>query len=387
MISPRIALIEPVGSHGGMDYYDSGLIGEINKLGIYAKWYTCDISKIRGELSFPIARTFTGIWGSDPGWKRGFRYLRGLIASLVDAKKNHLNIVHYHLFHVGILEFLGVLLARIFILKVVLTVHDVEAFRPGAHSKLLRYLSYKFSSKLIVHNDVSKNELLKTNPEVQSKIAVIPHGSYVGLVPNRIEKSEARLKLNLPLNEKLILFFGQIKDVKGLDILIEAFAKSYLKISPVKLVIAGKVWKSDFTQYQKLIDDLGIQDYCHLDIRYIPDDEISAFYSAADLVVLPYRKIYQSGVLLMAMTYQVMVLASDLQGMSEIITHGKNGYLFKTENPNDLADNLISILSPEDSNKYQQVIDNAAKDMTTRFSWSTVSKLTIDTYNEVLRVG
>lgn len=382
MHSPRVALIEPVGSHGGMDYYDSGLAGAITRQGMYVKWYTCQGSQICGDPVFRLEPTFVGVWGKDAAWLRGLRYLKGLLKSLVDARLNKINIVHYHLFHVGVLELVGVILAKAFFFKVVLTVHDVESFRPGIHSGLLRNFTYFLSSAVIVHNVVSKTELLRINPEIESKTYVIPHGSYLGLITPRISKEVARQKLNLPLNEKVILFFGQIKEVKGLDLLIEAFGKAVNSITPVKLVIAGKVWKDDFSKYQSLIDEYQIKNNIHLEIRYIPDDEISAFYSCADLIVLPYRKIYQSGVLLMAMSYGVPVLASDLPGMKEIVHDEVNGYLFEAGNAESLAKKLTQVLSAEES--LSKVVSNASKDMETSFSWDEIALKTLTTYQKTL---
>lgn len=382
MSKPRVALIEPVGSHGGMDYYDSGLAGAISKQGGYVKWYTCQESKICGDALFKLEPTFVGIWGGDAAWLRGLRYIKGLFKSLFDARLNNINIVHYHLFHVGVLELLGVALAKAFFFKVVLTVHDVESFRPGLHSGFLRNFTYFLSSAVIVHNVVSKAELLRINPEIEPKTYVIPHGSYIGLTTPRMPKVVARQKLMLPLDEKVILFFGQIKEVKGLDLLIEAFAKAITNISPVKLVIAGKVWKDDFSKYQSLINDYQIKNNIHLEIRYIPDEEISAFYSCADLIVLPYRKIYQSGVLLMAMSYGVPVLASDLPGMKEIVQDEVNGYLFEAGNAESLALKLVEVFNAEKS--LSVIVDNANKDMETSFSWNEIALKTLVTYKKIL---
>jgi D-inositol-3-phosphate glycosyltransferase len=111
------------------------------------------------------------------------------------------------------------------------------------------------------------------------------------------------------------------------------------------LLIAGKEWKDEFQRYQMQIDSLGIGRSCVSHIRYIPTSEVPAYYSAADVVVLPYRKIYQSGVLLMAMSYGKPVVASDIEGMTEIITDGVNGYLFVSGDAQSLSAKLVEVLS------------------------------------------
>ena len=377
-----VAVIEPVGSHGGMDYYDSGLCAGLSANGVNCVWYTCDISQQRGERPVLVVRSFERIWGKDVAWKRGLRFVAGLFRSMKDARNRRANIAHFHFFHVGPLEVLSVILARLFSLKVVVTVHDVEAFKPGGKSRLLQKMAYGLCSRVVVHNKVSYDELIARCGVQEEMVRVVPHGSYLGLIPPVMEQRLARDKLGLPQGERIVLFFGQIKEVKGLDLLIEAFAQAKGRMGPTRLVIAGKVWKDDFARYQELIDRCVLADVTSLHIRYIPDDEIAAYYGAADIVVLPYRKIYQSGVLLMAMSYGIPVLASDLPGMREVITDGENGFLFRAGNINDLADRLISALA--DSERSERVREFAMDDMIVRFSWDTIGKQLGELYREIL---
>ncbi|ABE50282.1 glycosyltransferase family 4 protein [Methylobacillus flagellatus] len=375
----NVAFVEPVGSHGGMDYYDSGLCAGLLHQGVSATWYTCDISKPCGNRPIFMQLTFVNIWGKDATWRRGARYILGLCRSIKHAKKNYSNIAHFHFFHVGVLEFLSVLFFRLFGFKVVATVHDVESFKPGLTFSILLKWTYFLCNQLIVHNQVSKDELINRSNVSINKIHVIPHGSYIGLVAPSMPKADARQALNVSSDEKVILFFGQIKEVKGLDLLIEALGLVKDKLKPFKLVIAGKVWKDNFSKYQELISKNGLNDFCKLDIRYIPDQEISMFYSAADLIVLPYRKIYQSGVLLMAMSYGTPVLASDLPGMAQIINDGENGFLFSAGNYIDLAEKLVKIFSYHDLSRITLQAEN---DMRTRFSWDEIAIKTISVYQK-----
>lgn len=376
------AIVEPVGSHGGMDYYDSGLCAGLSANGVASIWYTCDVSEPRGDRPILIVRTFSNIWGKDAAWKRGLRFVTGLFRTMTDARSRHADIAHFHFFHVGALEVAGVVLARLFGLRVVTTVHDVEAFKPGGKSPLLQQIAYGLCSRLVVHNIVSHDELIARCGVNESMVRVVPHGSYLGLVPSAIDRRIAREKLSLPQDEHIVLFFGQIKDVKGLDLLIEAFARMRERVGPARLVIAGKVWKADFTHYQELIDRYALADATSLHIHYIPDDEIAAYYGAADIVVLPYRKIYQSGVLLMAMSYGIPVLASDLPGMREVISDGKNGFLFKTGDVDDLAERLVTALT--DTESRTQVVAQAREDMELRYSWDTIGGQLAEVYREAI---
>jgi D-inositol-3-phosphate glycosyltransferase len=382
LTAPAVALVEPVGSHGGMDYYDCGFAAGLTENGVRCIWYSCDISEVRGERAVSLKRTFRGIWGKSHPLVRGLRYLRGLIATLYDAGKEGLNVVHLHFFHVGALEFLSVLLARVSNFKVFITVHDVEAFKPGAKAMWLQKVTYGLASRLVVHNEVSRAELLIHFPTLAPKVGVIPHGSYVGLVPPLVPKPDARRSLGLDEDDRVILFFGQIKSVKGLDVLIKAFSEIASADHRYRLVIAGKVWKDDFSQYQRLIEEGGGAERILLNIRYIPDVEIPTFYGAADVVVLPYRKIYQSGVLLMAMSLGAPVVVSDLPGMTAIVKDRQNGLVFSSENEGHLAQVLESFFSEPDLR--EKIIGMAHKDMQERFGWISVAGQLRAFYNKNL---
>lgn len=379
-----IAVIEPVGSHGGMDYYDSGLCQGLLDAGAKSvTLYTCDLTQPKGLTNFSIKRTFNNIWGKDPAYLRGLRYIFGLSKSLLDAKINKANLVHFHIFHVGALELISLLLSKVLFLKVFLTVHDVEPFHLTLTSNLMKRIAYRMVDGFIVHNQMSHDELLRNNDISDEILSIIPHGSYVGLVPEIMDKREAKVSLGLSPDEKLLLFFGQIKEVKGLDVLLNAFSMVAKEHKNVKLLIAGKVWKDDFAKYQKLIDAAALNESCICHIRYIHDDEIPLYYGAADLIVLPYKRIYQSGVLLMSMSYGIPTLVSDLPGMTSIVSDGVNGFTFPSENHTELAHKINAIVN--DSEKLKMVADSAFEYMTNKYGWSNIGRQTISFYEQFFK--
>jgi glycosyltransferase involved in cell wall biosynthesis len=175
---------------------------------------------------------------------------------------------------------------------------------------------------------------------------------------------------------------GQIKDVKGLDILIEAFPEVARKVPEVTLLIAGRPWKTDFSAYQTLINRLGINDKCVLHIRYIPNDQLPSYFAAADIVVLPYRKIYQSGVILLAMSSRRAVVVSDIPGMTEMITDEQNGYLFAAGSAASLADRLIRAL--HDDLGRASVAARALEYVRQNHDWEQIGEQTASLYRTVL---
>lgn len=379
----KIIVIEPVGGHGGMNYYDVGLCSGVGHAGINVTLHTCDINPPASLPGvFNVKTSFRGVYGTAPGWRRGLRYVWALATTLVHERLLGSKIVHFHFFHVGMLEFVGVLLARCLAFHIVVTAHDVESFKENLSKPILVKRTYSLASAVIAHNRTSANEVKNKLGVEESRIHIVPHGSYVDFIEKLIPRQQALEQIGLsPSTKHVILFFGQIKEVKGLDLLIEAFALINKDFPHSQLVIAGRVWKDNYNKYQNLIEARGIEGQVNSHIRYIADNEVVNYYSAADVVVLPYRRIYQSGVLLMAMSYGVPVITSDLDAMKEVVENGENGFLFKSEDYDDLADVLRRVLS--DLNDRQRVSKKALEKMKNDFNWILIGKKIAQIYHKV----
>lgn len=344
----KVAIVEPVGGHGGMDYYDFGLCGGLADTGVDIVLHTCDKTICPKDAAFEVRHTLRGVYGKDAAWRRGLRYVRGTLVALFSAMREGRCIVHFHLFHVGPLQTMQVLLARLLMRQVVITAHDVESFVEGLEVPMLSRWVYRLAHRVIAHNQISKKELVERLGLKPEQIAVIPMGNYLHTIRSSPTQEEARRALGIPAHAKVLLFFGQIKEVKGLDVLIEAMPGVLEQHPDTVLLIAGRPWKSDFSVYEKRMDSLGIRNRCITHIRYIPDEEVPLYYRASDVVVLPYRRVYQSAVVLMAMGYGRPVLVSDLPGMTEIVRDGGNGFVFKQSVKGDLSSRLCALLENEE---------------------------------------
>jgi len=147
------------------------------------------------------------------------------------------------------------------------------------------------------------------------------------------------------------------------------------------LLIAGKPWENDFTNYQRIIDENNLSDYCLLHIKFIPHDEVEHYYGAADLVVLPYKKIYQSGVLMMSLSYGNPTLVSDLPSLKEVVTDMQTAFLFESENSISLAEKLnLILLDPE---KLEQVRINGKELINTKYDWNEIGRQTKQAYQSL----
>jgi D-inositol-3-phosphate glycosyltransferase len=368
-----------------MDYYDFGLCAGLSKNGTKVTLYTCDETRPGDatfcEMRFPYRR----IYGEDPAWLRGVRYLRGSILALLGAKLGRARIAHFHLFHVGPLELFNVLLAKLLGLRVVVTAHDVRSFAEHLSIPWMVDKAYRVSDKVIAQSEVSKRELRTVLQEAETKIATIPHGNYLHSIGEVPAQEEARAQIGLPDGARVLLFFGQIKEVKGLDVLLRAMPRLVEEFPDAVLLIAGRVWKDDFRRYQEQIDALGIAGNSVLRIRFIPEPEVADYYAAADVVVLPYRRIYQSGVLLMAMSYGKPVVVSDIEGMTEVVVDGVNGYVFSSGDAEALADKLIEVMSdPEEARRFGE---RALSYVREHHDWDEVGRATAACYQSVLERG
>ena len=154
--------------------------------------------------------------------------------------------------------------------------------------------------------------------------------------------------------------------------MISSFSKVLNDYPNITLMIAGKVWKDNFDEYEKLIKELRIEDKVLLNIHFIEEKEIKYFFSAADIVVLPYKKIYQSGVVQLAFAYSKAVIASDIGGFKDVISNMKTGLLVKPGDVNDLANAIEFYLA--NPQKMHEFGIEGKKAISKKLSWEKIAK-------------
>jgi len=375
----KVAMIEPVGGHGGMNYYDAGLCSGLARAGVSPTLYTSTLD-FRDAKGFSVRRFFCGVYGRAHPVIRGARYLLGSARTTWHARRRGARLAHFHLFHAGPLELFQLCLARIAGLRLVVTAHDVQALAQGASgsARWMTRVAYALAHRIVAHNETSRRELRAELGVAAERVAVIPHGNYLPGRPPIPARGEARERLGLDPADRVVLFFGQIKAAKGLDILLRATAELRSSVPSLRILVVGKVWKDDFGAYERLIGELGIQSHCDIRIGYVPDECVPDYFAAADIAVLPYRKIYQSGALLMAMSYGTPVMASDIDAMKETVADGETGFLFRSESPDDLARRLRDALS--DPRRLEDVGRRGLRQVETQNDWDRIGALTADAY-------
>jgi glycosyltransferase involved in cell wall biosynthesis len=178
-----------------------------------------------------------------------------------------------------------------------------------------------------------------------------------------IPKEDAKRLLNLDLSTKYILFFGFIRDYKGLDILIKAFSDDRLRQFPLKLLVVGEFY-TDSKPYFELIKKLHMEDYIIIKADFIPNTDVYKYFCAADLVVQPYKNATQSGVTQVAYHFNRPMVVTNVGGLSEIIPDGKVGYVVDVD-PERVADAIYRFFS---LNKEEEFAENVKVEKKS-YSW------------------
>ena len=194
-------------------------------------------------------------------------------------------------------------------------------------------------------------------PQADAKYIIHSHPLY-DHYGNRIENISAKKKLGIAEDKKVILFFGFIRDYKGLDILIESI--KYLN-DEYLLLIAGEVYGS-FKKYDELIDKLGVRNRINLQVRYIPETEIPVFFSAADVCVLPYRTATQSGIVGISYHFDLPVIVTNTGGLGEMVEEGKTGLIIYSLSAESIAEKLKEYFDKSLESKFISQIANYKKE-------------------------
>ncbi len=181
---------------------------------------------------------------------------------------------------------------------------------------------------------------------------------------SKIQRLDAIKRLGLNPDDKYLLFFGIVRDYKGLDILLEAMSKSKVKdLNGLKLLVAGEFY-SNQEIYSNLIDKYKLKDQVVLRNEFIPDEEVGAYFCAADIIVQPYKSATQSGVTQIAYHYEKPMIVTNVGGLAEIVPHHKVGYV-----TNVCADEVADAIYDFYSSGRKDSFESNLKEEKKKYSW------------------
>jgi D-inositol-3-phosphate glycosyltransferase len=276
--------------------------------------------------------------------------------------------------------------------KVAFTAHNVnQGKRDGNDSWLNRFtlgMQYRLCDHIFVHTQKMKEELCQEFSVAEKAVTVIPFPINNSLPDTKLTPSEAKQRLGLLEDEKAILFFGRVRPYKGLEYLLDALRLlAASKQTNYRLIVAGEPIKG-CEEYVREIQSSVNRDFGQgqvlLRMQFIPDEDVEMYLKAADVLVLPYKEIFQSGVLFLSYAFGLPVVATDVGSFREEIVEGRTGFLCQPGDAADMARALETYFASDlymnlDSRR-QEVKDYANN----THSWHAVAASTCDAYAKML---
>lgn len=260
--------------------------------------------------------------------------------------------------------------------RLVWTAHNLiphESKHPMADA-IFRRVVGKVVHRVIAHGDTAREELVSKLGVSSAKIAVVPHGSYIGVYETRISGLEAKKQLGIDESKLVMLFLGNIRPYKGTLDLIREFKAAGFNETDVCLIIAGRPLNAELSE--AVISEIG--DSANIDYRpgFVPDDMVGVYMSAADVVVMPYKKVLSSGAVLLAMSFGKSCVAPAIGCLKDILS-SDGAFLYSNNNPAGLRQALVATFH---NRKQLEKMGAFNLERAKSWSWLAVAKQTAEVY-------
>lgn len=252
--------------------------------------------------------------------------------------------------------------------NVVFVCHNVFPHERFPLDKFLTKLVLSGGRHFVVHAKEEGEELkkIKKNPDY----TVTPHPTYNMFRFENMTRKQAREKLGIGEAEKILLFFGFVREYKGLKHLLRAMPMIMEEVQEVRLLIVGD-FDGNREEYEELIRTLRIGERIKVIDGYTPDKEVEKYFAACDLVLLPYESATQSGIVQIAFGFERPVIVSRVGGLPEVVKDGETGYVTKPCAPEELADKVKQFFREGRAEEFEENIKKEAA----RFSWERMGEV------------
>jgi glycosyltransferase involved in cell wall biosynthesis len=321
----------------------------------------------------------------------GKKALKGIFYSFYIAKmffyikRKKIDIIHFQWMLIPPIDFFFIKIFRLMFprVKIICTVHDVEPlFSIIGHSYIQK--CYNLMDAIICHGDFAKAKILEKNSTLSyNLIHVIPHGPIHNTLSSYTSITYAAQKnfSGAPKRKIRGLLFGELKPYKGIDVLMDALLKAPNElIDNLEILVVGK---AEDSTTKEILDKLELMSSCIKIIRgYVPNKMVSMYFNAADFLILPYKKITQSGVLLTGLSHGKPVLATDLGDLGNLVRDLDAGWLVPANDPSALCDALCEIIKLEVSELHMLGETSKIK-LFERYSWESIALKTIACYRNI----
>ena len=258
---------------------------------------------------------------------------------------------------------IGWLIKKFTKIKILYICHNIIPHERWPGDLFLTKFAFSTVDYFIVQSAIVANELLSLFPEAKYKH--IAHPIYY-IFGEMMPKEEARKKLQLT-TQQVILFFGFVRAYKGLDLLLKAVPLIKPTLD-VKLLVVGEFYE-DKTKYLDLINHLGIFREVVIYSDFIPNEEVGLFFSAADVVVLPYKSATQSGIVQVAYHFNKPCIVTDVGGLGEVVIDNKTGFVVPPENPDEIAQAVLRFYEKNKEKEFSANIEIEKK----KYSWDNIA--------------
>lgn len=262
-------------------------------------------------------------------------------------------------------------------IRVVSILDNVIPHEPHFWDKwLIRYFVRSVDRFVAMSESVQQDCLRFLPKSWHNIVALSPHPLYDNF-GEPVEQSEARKMLGLPQDKTILLFFGFIRDYKGLDLLMKAYKKVISRqssaVSPDMLLVVAGEFYNNAQQYSDLENELHLEGAIAWHTDFIPDDKVRLYFSAADLIVQPYKTATQSGVTQIAYHFEKPMLVTNVGGLAEIVPNGKVGYVCDVNE--DSVAQAITQFANMDKKKRETTFRKNIQQEKQKYAWSKMTKL------------
>lgn len=258
-------------------------------------------------------------------------------------------------------------------IEIIFVCHNVFPHERFPLDRILTKHVMKKGDFFIVHSEQDLIDLLSIKNNARVKKTYLP--TYNAFKLQDMSDEYAKKILGLGAQDKILLFFGFIREYKGLKYLIRSIPIIKKIIPDIKLLIVGD-FRDDKNEYLNLIDENNISENIIIFDGYIPDNEVQKFFEACDLVVLPYETATQSAVVQIAYGFNKAVVVTDVGGLPEVVIDGKTGYIVKSKDEVSLAEAIIKFYTEGSKNNFESNV----KKENYKFSWDKMRSAIKDLY-------
>ena len=275
--------------------------------------------------------------------------------------------------------------------KIAFTAHNVNAAQRDSRDSIANRVSlriqYRLAHHIFVHTERMKAQLGHEFGVPDGKISVIPFGINNTIPETGLTAAQAKRQLGILPGESAALFFGQIAPYKGLEYLIAALPELLRSMKNFRLIVAGRVKQGcneHWRDIEQMLASEEIMNRVILRNGHIPDEEVEVYFKAADVLVLPYVQVFQSGVLFLAYNFGLPVIVTDVGSLKDDVAEGVSGLVCNPGDPIALAEAIGRYFSSDMFRELPTTRETIRRFANERHSWLKVGEITESVYQMLL---